>query len=182
MPKTTPARMISPQPVDLAQGMAGVEVDRQGSKNTAVLGAQAAGRMAYARTGESGIARVARAPEHQRDVVLFRLSTGLRQANVKNLEWSQGDLACKVAWIHPDQAKARAAIHVSLDSVACGVLNRQKGKHETRVFTHRGKPVKWVNTKACCEALQRAGISKGFRWHSLRHTWASWLARSQGRR
>ena len=103
---------------------------------------------------------------------------GLRQANITNLEWSQVDLARKVAWIHPDQAKARAPIHVSLNSVACAILKRQQGKHETRVFTHRGKPVKWVNTKAWREALQRAGIAKGFRWHSLQHTWASWLAQS----
>lgn len=48
-------------------------------------------------------------PEHQRDVVLFALSTGLRPANIKNLEWTQVDLPRKVAWIHPDQAKARAA-------------------------------------------------------------------------
>ena len=44
-------------------------------------------------------------PEHQRDIVLFALVTGLRQANITNLEWSQVDLARRVAWIHPDQAK-----------------------------------------------------------------------------
>ena len=117
-------------------------------------------------------------PEHQRDIVLFALVTGLRQANITNLEWSQVDLARRVAWIHPDQAKARLAIHVSLNSLACAILERQQGKHATRVFTYRGRPVKWVNTRAWREALQRAGIAKGFRWHSLRHTWASWLAQS----
>ena len=117
-------------------------------------------------------------PEHQRDIVLFALVTGLRQANITNLEWSQVDLARRVAWIHPDQAKARLAIHVSLNSLACAVLERQQGKHATHVFTYRGRPVKWVNTLAWREALQRAGIAKGFRWHSLRHTWASWLAQS----
>ena len=38
-------------------------------------------------------------PAHQRDVVLFALATGLRQANVLHLEWSQVDLARGVAWI-----------------------------------------------------------------------------------
>lgn len=46
-------------------------------------------------------------PIHQQEMVIFALSTGLRQSNVLNLEWSQVDLERQVAWIHPDQAKAR---------------------------------------------------------------------------
>lgn len=112
---------------------------------------------------------------HQQDLVLFALSTGLRQSNVVNLEWSQVDLERKTTWIHPDQAKARRAIHVPLNSVALAVLFRQVGKHPTRVFTFRGRPIAWANTRAWREALKRCGI-EDFRWHDLRHTWASWLA------
>ncbi len=114
-------------------------------------------------------------PPHQQDLVLFALSTGLRQANVVYLEWSQVDLVRKVCWIHPDQAKARKAIHVPLNSSAMAVLLRQVGKHPQRVFTFRGKPVAWANTLGWRKALKRAGI-EDFRWHDLRHTWASWLA------
>ncbi|BBE50951.1 Tyrosine recombinase XerC [Ferriphaselus amnicola] len=114
-------------------------------------------------------------PPHQQDMVLFALSTGLRQSNVVQLEWSQVDMNRRVAWIHPDQAKARKAILVPLNSVAMGVLTRQVGKHPERVFTYHGKPVAWANTKAWTGALKRAGI-ENFRWHDLRHTWASWLA------
>ena len=114
-------------------------------------------------------------PPHQQDLVLFALSTGLRQANVVKLEWSQVDMVRKVCWIHPDQAKARKAIHVPLNSSAMAVLSRQVGKHPVRVFTFRGKPVAGANTLGWRKALKRAGI-EDFRWHDLRHTWASWLA------
>jgi integrase len=57
-------------------------------------------------------------PSHQRDLVLFALATGLRQANVVKLEWSQVDLSRSVAWIYGDQAKGRRDIHVSLNSTA----------------------------------------------------------------
>lgn len=107
--------------------------------------------------------------------MIFALSTGLRQSNVINLEWNQVDLERKAAWIHPDQAKARKAIHVPLNSVAITVLLRQVGKHQSRVFTFRRNPIAWVNTRAWKLALKRAGI-ENFRWHDLRHTWASWLA------
>jgi integrase len=114
-------------------------------------------------------------PPHQQDMVIFALSTGLRQSNVVNLEWSQIDLERKAAWIHPDQAKARRAIHVPLNSIAMVVLLRLVGKHPSRVFTFRGKPIAWANTRAWQQALIRAEI-ENFRWHDLRHTWASWLA------
>ncbi len=118
---------------------------------------------------------IAELPEHLAEMVRFSLATGLRKANVTGLEWSQVDFERRVACIHPDQAKARKAIGVPLNAEAILVLRRQMGKHSRFVFTHRGKPVRSVNTKAWKAALKRAGIAD-FRWHDLRHTWASWHA------
>ena len=112
-------------------------------------------------------------PEHLKAMVRFSLETGLRRSNVTGLEWTQVDLARRTAWIHPDQAKARKAIAVPLSAAAVVVLRDRIGKHSTRVFSFRGKPVHQVNTKAWRLALVRAGIAE-FRWHDLRHTWASW--------
>ena len=112
-------------------------------------------------------------PEHKAEMVRFALATELRQANVGRLEWSQIDMQRHVAWIHADQAKARKAIAVPLNDDAVAVIRRQIGKHQIRVFTFAGKPVRQVNTLAFRQALRRAGIAN-FRWHDLRHTWASW--------
>jgi integrase len=87
------------------------------------------------------------------------------------------DLNRKRAWIHPDQAKARKAIAVPLNADALEVLTKAKGLHTKFVFTYFGKPVKNANTKAFKKALELAGI-KDFRWHDLRHTWASWHAQN----
>lgn len=112
-------------------------------------------------------------PEHQRDIVLFALLTGLRQANVLGLEWSHVNLDKSHAWVPAAQSKNRKAIAVPLTQDALTVLQRQIGKHPTRVFTYAGKPIANANTKAWKNALKRAGI-EDFRWHDLRHTWASW--------
>lgn len=113
-------------------------------------------------------------PQHLADMVRFSLATGLRKRNVVDLEWSQVDLGRKVAWIYADQAKGRRDIHVSLNATAVDVLTKQFGKHPARVFTYKGKPVYQVNTRAWKKALRKVGI-ENFRWHDLRHTWASWL-------
>jgi integrase len=113
-------------------------------------------------------------PEHLADMVRFLLATGLRRANVTKLEWSQVDMARRVAWIHGDQAKAGKPIHVTLNATALDTLTKQIGKDSKWVFTYKGKPVTQVTTKAWYKALERAGI-ENFRWHDLRHTWASWL-------
>ena len=112
-------------------------------------------------------------PTHLADMACFSLETGLRRTNVTGMQWSQVDLVRRTAWIHPDQAKARKAIAIPLSSVAVEVIRKQIGKHQTNVFTFQGNPVHQVNTKAWHKALKRLGI-ENFRWHDLRHTWASW--------
>lgn len=116
---------------------------------------------------------IAALPKHLAAMARFALETGLRRANVTGLQWSQVDLARRTAWIHPDQAKARKAIAVPLSTAAVIVIREQLGKHATHVFSFRGKPVRQVNTKAWRNALVKVGI-EDFRWHDLRHTWASW--------
>ena len=111
-------------------------------------------------------------------IIEFALETGLRRNNVTQLQWSQIDLSRCLAWIHPDQAKMRKAIGVPLSDEALDILKGQSGKHTTWVFPYRGMAVKQVATKAWRDAIIRAGIEPGFRWHDLRHTWASWHAQN----
>jgi len=116
-------------------------------------------------------------PVHQRDIVLFALATGLRQSNVVTLAWNQVDLNRKTAWIPGDKAKGKEDIHVSLSQLSVELLQRRLGKHPERVFTYAGRPIGQVNTRGWRSALARAGI-ENFRWHDLRHTWASWLVQN----
>jgi integrase len=106
-------------------------------------------------------------------MAIFTLATGLRRANVTGLTWEQVDLPRKLAWVHPDQAKAHKAISVPLNDTAMQVVREQKEKHPVFVFSYEGNPVFQASTAAWYKALTRAGI-ENFRWHDLRHTWASW--------
>lgn len=114
-------------------------------------------------------------PPHLESMARFSLLTGLRQGNVRDLGWPEVDLAgCKL-WIRADQAKGGKAIAVPLSEAAVQVLKREEGKHPDLVFTYCGQGITQVGTRAWRAALKRAGI-ENFRWHDLRHTWASWHA------
>jgi len=140
-------------------------VDRQGAEAEDVQGTPGRERSI---TAEQAATLLGELPAHQRDVVLFALATGLRQANVLGLEWSRVDLAAGHAWVDAGQSKNRRPIAVPLNATALEVLRRQLGKHPQRVFTYAGRPLVTANSIAWRKALKRAGI-ENFRWHDLRH-------------
>jgi integrase len=112
-------------------------------------------------------------PPHQRQLARFALATGLRQANVLGMRWPNVDLERRTAWVHADEAKGGTSIGVPLNDEAMAVLREEIGKHRDYVFTFRSRPLASANTKSWKNALRRAGI-ENFRWHDLRHVWATW--------
>ncbi len=110
---------------------------------------------------------------HTAAMARFTLATGLRDQNVCKLQWNQIDLDRRVAWIYADQAKAGKSIAVPLNGDAMAILREQSGQHPQLVFPFQGRAVSRCGHTGWRGALKAAGI-KNFRWHDLRHTWASW--------
>ncbi|MCA0241677.1 MAG: site-specific integrase [Proteobacteria bacterium] len=100
------------------------------------------------------------------------LLTGLRRDNVLGLTWNHIDIERQLVWVESEEMKGGQAIAVPLSVRATEILKACRGAHKTHVFTYRGKPVQSVKTgflHACALAKR-----KGFTWHGLRHTWATW--------
>ncbi|WP_249418897.1 MULTISPECIES: site-specific integrase [unclassified Citrobacter] len=129
-------------------------------------------------------------PEPLKSVVKFALATGLRRSNIINLEWQQIDMQRRVAWVNPEDSKSNRAIGVALNDTACKVLRDQIGNHHKFVFVHTKagrrpdgsvtpavRKMRVDDGRAWKSACMRAGI-EDFRFHDLRHTWASWLIQS----
>lgn len=116
-------------------------------------------------------------PQHLRPPVIFSVLTGLRMANVRDLVWGRIDIWRAHCWIPRESAKGKRPISVPLPPEAVELLKAQPWIPDVdRVFTFEGRPITGsFNTKAFRSALKRAGLV-GIKWHTLRHTWASWMA------
>src|SRR5579871_1366460 len=127
-------------------------------------------------------------PEHQAQVCLFLLNSGLRsESEAVRLDWrwevKVPELQNSVFVIPGDRRKNREEQVCVLNSVAASVIERCRGKHPTAVFTFRGQPLGSVNNTAWVKARDRAVAKyeavlgeptpEGFKTlhvHDLRHT------------
>lgn len=131
------------------------------------------GRVRWLTKEEAG-RLLAELPDYLRAMVKFSLATGLRQHNVSHLCWSDVDLSRRIAWVHPDESKNGAPIPIALSAGAVAVLEGQQGKHAKLVFpSELGKALVDPANSAWDAAVKRAGL-ENFRWHDMRHTWATW--------
>lgn len=123
-------------------------------------------------TREQAARLVSQCPPHLASVVRFALATGCRAREITGLEWSRVDLDRQTAWL--DQTKNGTPRGVPLNRDAVAVLEGLLGTHPRYCFTYRGKPIGWELTNSAWKtATAKAGI-EDFRFHDLRHTWASW--------
>jgi len=109
--------------------------------------------------------------DHLTAAVLLSMNTGLRRGELLQLRWSCVDLTHQVLTVDGTTSKTRRTRHVPLNSEAMSVLTcwRAQSGGIDRVFEiDTGLKTAWSHL------LKRAQIT-GFRWHDLRHHFASRL-------
>lgn len=112
---------------------------------------------------------LAELPAHYRPAVKFALLTGLRRANVLGLRWSAVNLESGTVVVDAEESKSGKRIIVPLNAAAKALLESQPGRDGYVFECRRISPPTWK--RACI----KAGVA-GFRFHDIRHTWASWHA------
>jgi len=102
------------------------------------------------------------------------MNTGLRRGELLALRWESIDFGHRILTVEGGTAKNRQTRHVPLNDEAIGVLNRWREQ------TNGGQRVFEVSTgfkTAWAKLLKRANITT-FRWHDLRHHFASRLVQA----
>jgi integrase len=115
-------------------------------------------------------------PTHMTPIVRFALATGCRAGEILGLEWNRVDLERKIAWLDHGATKSGEGRGIPLNADAIAALQSTRGQHSRWCFTFAGHRIQKSST-AWDKARQRAGI-EDFRFHDLRHTWASWHVQS----
>jgi hypothetical protein len=109
--------------------------------------------------------------DHLTPAILLSMNTGLRRGELLALRWDSIDFGRQMLTVEGGTAKSRQTRHVALNNEAMGALNRWREQ------THGGRRIFEVRTgfkTAWAKLLKRANITK-FRWHDLRHHFASRL-------
>ena len=122
---------------------------------------------------------LAELPPHLNMMAGFTLEVGLRDYNVTHLTWQNINMDTRTAWIDAANFKTGVAHRIPLTDGAMAILRAQSGLHPEWVFPYDGRPVNKCSNHAWYKAMARASI-ENFRWHDLRHTWASWYVQRGG--
>ena len=112
--------------------------------------------------------------DHLAPMVLLSLNTGLRRGELFKLTWADVDLERKNLTVVGAWAKSGNTRHIPLNKEAMIVLNRWKKQKGGTGLVFKGKTGGQMDDikKGWLALLADAGITD-FRWHDIRHTFAS---------
>jgi integrase len=106
-----------------------------------------------------------------RPIILCAVTTGLRYGDIFRLDWKQVKLGERVIQIK--RTKANKALTIRIGAALMAALS------VTAPERRRGKVFVWTGFRRRWEKALNAGDVEDFRFHDLRHTFASW-ARQAG--
>lgn len=111
--------------------------------------------------------------DHLNPAVLLAMNTGLRRGELLSLTWADIDLENQRLTVRPERAKNGRQRHVPLNGEAQAVL-AQWGAQRGR----EGQLFAVADVKTAWGAILRAAGIVGFRFHDLRHHFASKLVQA----
>jgi integrase len=121
--------------------------------------------------------------EDLKDLVIFAVNTGLRQMELIMLEWRQINLTEKFLTLDNNNGhitKSKRIRTIPLNSACVEILQKRfANKISQNVFTLIDKPIDqgWLS-RDFKHYVVNAGLNPKLNFHSLRHTYASWLVQA----
>lgn len=108
--------------------------------------------------------------DHLMPMTLLALNTGLRRGELTQLKWADIDLEGKRLTVRAGYAKSGKARHIPLNTESLQVLQTYRKQH-----TGKGELFGVASVKTAWAGLMKEAKIAGFRFHDLRHSFASKL-------
>ncbi|RPZ02160.1 site-specific integrase [Pseudomonas aeruginosa] len=114
--------------------------------------------------------------DHLKPMVILSLNTGLRRGELFNLRWPDVNLQAKTLTVAGEGTKTTETRHIPLNAEALATLKAWKKQSEAGGYVFPGQDgERMTDVKtAWLELLKNAGV-EDFRWHDMRHDFASRL-------
>lgn len=114
--------------------------------------------------------------DHLKPLVLLSLNTGMRQGEVFALRWSDVDPHRREITVAGATAKSGQTRHIPMNDEAHTVLSRWREQSDGTGLVFPGRDGgEMNNVRTSWEGVLEAAEITDFRWHDLRHTFASKL-------
>lgn len=115
--------------------------------------------------------------DHLTPMIAMALHTGLRFGELTALRWSDLNLVAGLATVRGEEAKSEKTRHVPLNTAIVDVLRTWRACSTSTVLVFPGADdeTEIVDIKTAWKPLLKAAQITAFRFHDLRHTFASRL-------
>jgi len=114
--------------------------------------------------------------DYLKPMVLISLNTGMRQGEVFELTWREVDIDRREITVEGAKAKSGQTRHIPLNDEAVAVLADWKAQSDGAALVFPGKDGRpFDNVRKSWDAVLVAAGIEDFRWHDMRHTFASKL-------
>jgi integrase len=115
-----------------------------------------------------------------KDLIIFAIKSGLRQGELINLEYNQIDFTDKLLILDNRNylTKSRKIRTVLLNNTAFAIVEKRKSQEpeSIKIFTYKGEPIdQYFLSQKFKTYVLKAKINPKLCFHSLRHSFASWL-------
>lgn len=113
--------------------------------------------------------------DHLMPLVLVALNTGLRRGELLALEWRSVNLPGKLLTVEAGNAKSSKARHLPLNAEASDVLERWRKQSTGKLVFPGAEGERMGHVNTSWDSLTTAAKLSDFRFHDLRHDFASKL-------